>query len=123
MKKINSNSYATHILGGIAVLGLAIPGALYILNRFLSLNAISWAILFFLGLGGLGLLGFIIFLSVEFCQDRRIARQYPSIRDTKISLPKGQWECQRCGSRRLRARDIRCPACGVIFQNTSSGKK
>jgi len=70
-----------------------------------------------LGIGLLIALFFIGLLSIEFCQDKRLERQYPNIRKNKMALENGKFECQFCGNRQITVMDKICVICGVEFDN------
>jgi len=70
-----------------------------------------------LGIGFIIIFLFIGFLSIEFCQDRRLERKYLNIRKNKMALENGKFECQFCGNRQITAMDRICIICGVKFDN------
>ncbi len=116
MKKINSNSYAHRIIGGAALFLLGIPACLYILRIFFALPILKiWGYIS-CAIGALIILFFVVLLSIEFHQDRRIHREYAHLRKTKVALDDGRYECQACGNTRVSAVDTHCKVCGMRFQ-------
>ncbi len=117
MKKINSNGFAGRYLGA----GILTGGVLPLLARAIDrVRPMPWlaplsVILFYVGVAVIG--SFIVLLTVEFAQDRRIRREYEQTgRFAKVSLSGGGFECQACGNRHVNSGDERCPLCGVVFR-------
>lgn len=115
MKKINSIGYAHKIIGLLGLFLVIIPLCLYILNFLFNTTLFTVPIYISFIIGFLILLFFIILLSVEFKQDKKIDRKYITVKKTKIKLVNGLYECQSCGSRKVSITDKNCSICGTTF--------
>ncbi|WP_143008041.1 hypothetical protein [Acetanaerobacterium elongatum] len=71
-------------------------------------------------IGGLLAVFLAVLLMTELRQDKRIARYYEKHQNRALPLSDGRYECQHCGSTRLKQGDKVCPTCGVRFENDSS---
>ena len=114
--KINSIRYAQRMLVLIGILTLAAPIGLYLCYRLLDLIGINGARLLIairisvaIGVVLLGL--FVLLLLIESVQDRLLNAYYLKIKNRKLRLTGGYYECPYCGSQKLRADDRRCPVC------------
>ncbi len=114
MKKINSNGYGHKILGWAALFLIGVPLFLCALEHALPVALRGWIDLS-LAVGLMITAFFILLLSVEFYQDRKIDRGYAAIRKEKMPLGNGQYECQACGNRQLTHADNACGICGTTF--------
>lgn len=115
MKKINSIGYAHKIIG-VALFFLVIaPLVLYFLwsviplSLFYFLGKISFSIGLFISAC------FIVMLSIEFWQDKKIDKAYQKTKNSRLILKSGHYECQSCGSRQVSDTDKYCPTCGIQF--------
>lgn len=115
--KINSNSYAVHILAVVFTLVIVLPLLLYICSWLLGWFGIESApVLFTIRISltaGVVLFGLFLFLlAVEFIQDHLLDAYYIKNKSRKLQLADGGYECQFCGSRKIHASDKECPICG-----------
>ncbi len=115
MKKINSNGYAHKIIGVAALFLIGVPFCLYIVGLLFT-KVFTPVIYVSLAIGLLIILFFAVLLSIEFCQDKKIDREYANIRKKKLLLEKGGYECQSCGNRQVTSTDKRCGICGMVFE-------
>lgn len=121
MRKINTNGYAGKVLlTGACCLGLS-----------LGLRALSkWAVLCLppavpsaLGYAGIAVMaGFFVLLAVELRQDAARNAYYLARGRAKALLEDGRYACEACGCAHVRARDRRCPVCGVTFTTARKDK-
>ena len=114
--KINSIRYAQRILILIGILTIAAPITFYLCFRLLGLIEINSAGLLIairisVAIGMVLLALFILLLLIESVQDRLLNAYYLKIRNRRLRLAGGYYECPYCGSRKVRAADRRCPAC------------
>jgi hypothetical protein len=115
--KINSIGYGHRIFAVIAVLIIAVPLVLYLCSWFLGrLGIETMAILFTIRVsvtaGVVLLVLFVLLLAIEFIQDRFLDTYYAKAQNQKLRLADGYYECQYCGSQKVRAFDKQCPVCG-----------
>jgi len=119
-RKLNSIGYGPRILAWIGTLLFALPSALLLCTRLLVPFGIQGALLpiavtVSLAAGVALQLVFVGLLTIEFLQDRQIDSQYHQTQHFKIKLADGYYECQYCGSQKVRAADKQCPICGKLF--------
>ncbi len=112
--KLNLNELSSKIIAVIGLFLVVIPVVLSVSALLLSAPT---GILESLRNGSLvvGLIlgaGFLVLVIVEQIQDHAMDAAYRRNRDRKVPLPGGGYECQYCGSQRIRARDTCCPVCG-----------
>ena len=117
MKKINSIGYGGKILGTSACFALLIPGTIkLVLLVYKSQIFVVFAKLSF-WLGIAIALFLCVLLAVEFRQDKNCDLYYEDQKNTKLSLGKGMYECQACGSRTVKSTDKNCNICGLLFKD------
>jgi hypothetical protein len=119
MKRIlNLHEIGFRLLAVAALFGLGIPGLLWGLRaagilvdqlpRWMRLS--MWV--------GIGLLVVLfVLIVVEQVQDSFLYQRYLKERQAKLALADGQFECQYCGFRQVRAADTSCPVCGRDFSD------
>lgn len=117
MKKINSNSYGGKLLSTVLACAVFLPVTAYICFRITGLALLGFIAKLLLALGLLALLLFILFLTAELWQDRRMNRACTIGPAKRQPLEGGLYECQTCGSRNVRQWDAHCRVCGVQFIN------
>ena len=115
--KLNSIRFAPRFLALIAILIIAAPLTFYLCYALLGLFNVRAGFLLlaiFISIAaGCGLLVLFLFLvAVEFAQDRWLDDQHRRLRNRKLPVSEGYYECQYCGCRNVRAFDQQCPACG-----------
>lgn len=115
MRKINSIGYAHRILALIAIFLIIIPLFAWLLWRILQHALLHAIAKISLCIGGILAASFVVLLSIEFHQDRKIDKAYPHIRHGRILLKSGFYECQACGSRNSKYAETVCPICGNTF--------
>lgn len=116
MKKINSISFG----GTVIVIGLSfaivVPILLYCTSLAFKLYPLlSLLIKISIIFGVLILLSYLVLLTIELRQDKKINRFYWKTRNSKIELPDKTFECQNCGSRQVKKDDETCKVCGIRF--------
>ncbi|MBE5960679.1 MAG: hypothetical protein E7256_04735 [Lachnospiraceae bacterium] len=114
MKKINSIWYGGKVILTGAILAFGVPAGIGILPGESKILEVIRMGSFVLGM--LILLGFGIWLAIELHQDKRINGFYDRNRNRKLKIDEGIYECQACGSRKVKEKDERCSVCGVRFQ-------
>jgi hypothetical protein len=116
MKKINSIWYGGKILKLAGIFAAVIPILLYIISilfqeitqicKLAEISAIIGIVIF---------LFLILLLIVELRQDKKINNFYEQRKNTKIQISDTDYECQNCGSQRVKEKDKFCPACGIKY--------
>lgn len=114
--KINSIRYAQRVLLLIVILTIVIPVALYLMYRFMDVFGISaTGLLFAMRISfasGMVLLALFVLLSIiEAMQDRFLNNHYAEIRNQRLRLAGGYFECPYCGCQKVREFDQHCPTC------------
>lgn len=120
--KLNLNEPGSRLLS-IALVLLAVSACQYgfawILGRFIGqvswLKDLAWVLA---GAGALLLLVLGILLGIEAYQDRAMEASYRKQRSRRLPVENGRYECQFCGSRRVREADPVCPVCGHELQRS-----
>ncbi|HEX2946672.1 MAG TPA: hypothetical protein VHT96_12030 [Clostridia bacterium] len=116
MKKINTIWYGTRILGVCGLFLIVIPMAAYLIfATFLKTEIMIAIIKISAIIGGAILLIFGVILALEFRQDRRINLQYNKIKYQKIQITDETYECQNCGSKKVKKEDTYCRECSTRF--------
>ncbi len=119
--KLNLNEPSSKILTMIGLFLVAIPVVFTVGGFLLSAANVPVNLLNDLRNGSVaaGLIlaaGFVILIVVEQIQDHLIDAAYQRNRNRKLPLPAGGFECQYCGSQKVRALDKCCPVCGHLLQ-------
>ncbi len=119
--KINSNGYGGRILAAIGICVLVLPiGCLLVAGGLDRLGIKSSVPILLMRISltvGAVLAGlFVLLLVIELLQDRALNRYYVKNKKHKVQLTGGDYECQYCGARNIRATDKQCPFCGTEFQ-------
>lgn len=60
---------------------------------------------------------FLVHLSIELWQDKKINKYYQQHRNIKIIHNNGKYECGNCGNINIKCTDTECMICGIHFQN------
>lgn len=102
---------------------VVVPCLMLLLRWFWPLPVFSVMLTVSLIIGGLLAVFLAGLLIIELRQDKRIARYYEKHQNRALPLSDGRYECQHCGSTRLKQGDKVCPTCGVRFENDSSIRK
>lgn len=111
-RKINSIHYGGAILGSGVVIG-----ALGLSLRKVAKREFWHQV--GLGIGTLGLIlivGMLIWLVIEGFQDRYWNQHDLEERNRKIKIDSHFYECQNCGNRMVREKDLSCSHCGCQFK-------
>jgi len=114
--KINSIQFAHRILVLIGILTIAAPITFYLCFRLLGFFGISgtgllFAIRLSVAIGVVLLALFVLLLLIEAVQDRLVDAHYFKIKNRRLKLVDGDYECPYCGSQKVCAADRRCPVC------------
>lgn len=117
---LNLNEFGGKALVAIAIVGVGIPGVLYMVSLTLDALGIHWPGMRFLiwgalGAGGLLLLGFLVLLIIEQIQDHVLYQMYLKSRGKRIRTAENLYECPYCGNRKIREFEHQCPVCGKIL--------
>lgn len=114
MKKINSIGFALPLL--IVTLALLASGLLsYIIYLYTALHTVQIISVLLCAAGIFALAGFILLLTVELKQDKRIFQNYTKIKQQKTKVASNTFECQNCGNRMVTEKDQGCNICGITF--------
>jgi uncharacterized paraquat-inducible protein A len=114
MKKINSIWYGAAILKSGLLFTFVIPLLLSIISKVTgSMEYLSLPIELSAVIGVLILIFLAALLIIELKQDKRINGFYAANKNTKVKLSNGYYECQNCGSQKLKEDNIVCPVCGT----------
>ena len=119
MKKINSIHFGGKFIWLMVIFMVIIPGSLWLFNYFFENPIISRIIVVSIIMGALLGLLFLIVLSVELNQDKRLNKKYEKMKGCKISLDNNRFECANCGNTHVKAYDKACRVCGQIFNGTA----
>jgi len=111
LKKINSVNYG----GKIILIGLILISVPMILYNFVQISFINLLLKISICLGSLILLSFFILLGVELKQDKELIKYYGNNKNTPVKIGEF-YECQNCGSRRVKPTDKKCSVCGIKFK-------
>lgn len=111
-RKINSIHYGGKILSsgvGIEGLGLFLRGMVKneFWNQVGSIVCICGIVI---------LVGITLWLVIEGFQDRYWNQHDLAERNRKVKLGNGMFECQNCGNRKVRGKDLSCNICGCQFK-------
>lgn len=118
MKKINSIGYGHLILRWIIFFLFVLPLSFYIAYTLFQLKLFSILMKTSFGLGLLLSVGFIVLLTIELHQDKKLDQYYSCTKDIKLPLSSGKYECQLCGNKNLTKKDTFCQVCGQKFKHT-----
>jgi uncharacterized paraquat-inducible protein A len=115
--KLNLNVPSAKFIAMIGLLVAGIPAILSVAAWLLGLagiqpEAIEEMKRISLIAGAFLAAAFAVLLAVEQIQDRMMDTSYHNNRHRKIRLSDGYYECQYCGSQKVRASDRHCPVCG-----------
>jgi len=116
MKKINSIDYGHKIAFAIILFLMILPALLYLLSMLIRAEWLSLLIKTTMAIGSTILLFFILLLTIELHQDKKINHYFEKHRNRKLKITNTAYECQACGNRKLRAGDTSCPVCGSRFE-------
>ena len=116
MKKINSVHYGGTVLAVGAVIGVVLPGGLWVLGSCLENKVLFVARNLCFALGMLVFVLFFLHLAMEFHQDKKIETYYMEHKKIRVPKADGTYECGSCGSRQVTKDDRYCRSCGVVFE-------
>lgn len=118
MKKINSIGYGPAVLASGLILAIPVPILVYFLQVLLGQKYYFMILIkISVGVGVLILLSLAILLRIELKQDEKINTFYEKNKHTKIKISNGHYECQYCGSKKVREDELTCSVCGIKFIN------
>lgn len=115
MKKINSNHYGHKVLGSAALFLFVLPPCCRLLFSLFPVHFLKIIMSVSFGTGLLIAVLFTILLIVELHQDKVMNRKYAALKNTKLAVGNGLYECQSCGNRQVQKTDKECEVCGTKF--------
>ncbi len=126
--KLNSIHFGARAVGLIVGLLIVAPAVLYLAYRWLqSLGyQVSGLLLLVKAVVALGLISlalFVLLLLIEFAQDRYWDSRYQRHRNEMVPLPDGAYECQFCGSQKVRDGGRCCPVCGHRLDRIATSER
>lgn len=116
MKKINSINYGSRVISIGLIFLIPIPLILFSLNHFLQNKILTYVTYTSIIVGITIEILFLIHLTIELSQDKKIDKYYQSHKKVKINLNNGKYECGYCSNRNVRESDTECNICGIKFE-------
>ena len=126
--KLNSVHFGGRAVGLIVGLLVGAPAVLYLAHRWLEslgypVSALLVLMRVAVALGLISLVLFVTLLLIEYVQDRWLDGWHSRRRNEKVPLADGAYECQFCGSQKVRDGDRCCPVCGHALHRTTTPER